>query len=244
MKRVRADWHIHTTLSPCASLEMDPATILRQARNQNLQIIGITDHNSTRQARMIRTGFRTDDLIVLTGAEITTREEIHCLAFFDDMIALDEFQDYLDLHLPDIQNNPDLFGDQVVVDQEGRILYEEQKLLISALNRSMEQVGEFVDSRGGIFIPAHVNRPAFSLLSQLGMVPANLKADALEWIPGCRGGLEVPLEGAAHAYPAVYSSDAHYPGEIGRRYTEMELEGSTFKDIKIALTRLSTIPGI
>ena len=46
MKRVRADLHIHTALSPCGDLDMSPARIIEEAKSKNIGIIGITDHNS------------------------------------------------------------------------------------------------------------------------------------------------------------------------------------------------------
>lgn len=235
MNLVRVDWHIHTTLSPCGSLEMDAETILQKAREKGMDVIGITDHNSTRQGRLIKTENPASRPVILTGAEVTTREEIHCLAFFDDFTTLDEFQDYLDRHLPAIRNNPDYFGDQVVVDRKGRIVYQEDKLLISALDRSLNEIEGFVRELGGIFIPAHVNRPHYSLLSQLGFIPEGLLADALEWIPapGTETGLSERIQSSG--YPAVYSSDSHNPSQIGRRFTELELDELTFDGIRRAL---------
>lgn len=217
---------------------MDPLTIMGQARQKELQVIGITDHNTTRQARIIRKEFPAGNLMILAGAEVTTREEIHCLAFFDEIVLLDEFQEYLDRHLPAVKTNPDYFGDQVAIDYSGRIVYEEHRLLISALDQSLEQVSEFVSGRGGIFIPAHINRPSFSLLSQLGMIPVNLRADALEWVPGCRGGLSVGISHTGNPYPLVFSSDAHHPDEIGARYTELDVDELSFSGIRKGLSRL------
>lgn len=218
---------------------MDPWSILEEARKKDIQIIGIADHNSTLQGRLMKEEFPTGKVMILTGAEVTTREEIHCLAFFDDVAALDEFQSYLDYHLPPIPNNPVYFGDQVVVNATGRIVYEEKRLLISALDQSLEQVGSFVSGFGGMFIPAHINRSSFSLLSQLGMIPANLRADAIEWIPGCKGGVPLRKDPDQPSYPVVFSSDAHSPDAIGSRYTEMEIREWTFKGIRNALRRIS-----
>ncbi|HNX85999.1 MAG TPA: PHP domain-containing protein, partial [Bacteroidales bacterium] len=49
MKNFTADLHIHTVLSPCGDLDMSPDIILSQAMAKKLDLIGITDHNSTRQ---------------------------------------------------------------------------------------------------------------------------------------------------------------------------------------------------
>jgi 3',5'-nucleoside bisphosphate phosphatase len=215
---------------------MDPGTIIERAKEMDLQVIGITDHNSTHQARIMITEFQEPDLLILAGAEVTTKEEIHCLAFFDDIDTLDEFQDYLDQHLPNLPNNPLYFGDQVVVDRLGRIVYEEGRLLISALDQSLDLVSRFVSDRGGLFIPAHINRRVYSLLSQLGMIPKNLRAQALEYIPLCNGGLEFKNDPCLKLYPLVTSSDAHEPDQIGKRVTELWVEELSFNGIKAGLT--------
>ncbi len=217
---------------------MDPHTILEKAELKGLQVIGITDHNSTLQGRLMKSGNPGGNLFILTGAEVTTREEIHCLAFFDDNDALDAFQEYLDSHLQVIPNNPSYFGDQVVVDAEGRIVYEEDRLLIAALDQSLEEVADFVTGISGIFIPAHINRPSYSLLSQLGMIPASLKADALEWVPDCKGGLDCEGSAVFQSFPIVFSSDAHQPENIGVRFTELNINELSFKGIKEGLTQL------
>jgi PHP family Zn ribbon phosphoesterase len=231
---IRIDWHVHTTLSPCGSLQMDPQTIIRKAKETQMDVIGITDHNSTRQAKLMKQEFPESDLLILTGAEVTTSEEIHCLAFFEKPDVLDEFQDYLDEHLPDSKNNPRLFGDQVVVDRSGRIVFDEVRLLLSGLDQTIDQVAEFVRRRGGIFIPAHINRPGFGLIAQLGLVPEGLPADAMEWVPGIPGIPTDDFTGIGR-YPLVQGSDAHVPEVIGTRFTVLTVAEKSFNGIREAL---------
>jgi len=116
MKLFRADLHIHTLLSPCGELSMSPVNIINMAIRKKLDIIGISDHNTTRQSSLVRMLAEKKGLFVLRGAEITTREEVHCLAFFEDNDTILRFQELLDEHLPNIPNNPLLFGDQIAVD--------------------------------------------------------------------------------------------------------------------------------
>lgn len=176
---IRADLHIHTVLSPCGDLEMSPENILHFAQVQGLNMIGITDHNSTRQAPIIRDYGKTKGIFVLTGAEICSKEEVHALTFFETARTLTIFQHYLDVHLPDIPNDPEKFGFQVVVDPEEQIIYEEPKLLISALNQSLEEIAHKVRQLDGYFHSlAHIDKPCFSILSQLGFVPPDLRYDA------------------------------------------------------------------
>ena len=122
--RFKADLHIHTCLSPCGDLEMSPRNIIQKAIEQGLDIIAITDHNSTRNVKTCMELGDKNNLFVIGGCEINTQEEVHCLAYFPDLEKLDEFQNFLDEHLPDIKNNPDIFGQHVAVDEDDNIIYE------------------------------------------------------------------------------------------------------------------------
>jgi len=237
MKVFNADLHIHTVLSPCGSLEMSPKTIVQTAKAKKIDIIGITDHNSTRQCRVVVSEAQKAGLTVFCGAEVTTKEEVHCLAFFENFEKLDEFQHFLDTNLPDIKNNVDLFGYQVVVNEDEEIVYEEEKLLISAINRSIDQVEQEVHRLEGIFIPAHVNRAKFSLISQLGFIPPDLKFDALE--------LSKHMDTSAFmkSYPylrnatIIRNSDAHQPEAIGSIFSKLVMESADFNEFRMAISK-------
>ena len=79
--KFRADMHIHSVLSPCGDLEMSPSAIVATARERGLDIIGLTDHNSTLTADVPRRLGERVGMHVLMGAEVTTKEEVHCLCF-------------------------------------------------------------------------------------------------------------------------------------------------------------------
>lgn len=165
MNRFRADLHNHTLLSPCGDIEMTPGFIVRTALRKGYDIIGITDHNTTVQAREIRRMVGEGEPYILCGAEITTREEVHCLAFADSGESLDALQNFLDDSLPKIPNDEEVFGYQLAVNGAEEVIYEAPYLLISAIDRSIEEVAAFVASIGGIFIPAHIDKPQNSVIS-------------------------------------------------------------------------------
>lgn len=235
MKSFLADLHIHTVLSPCGDLGMSPANIVEAAFARNLDIIGITDHNSTRHCRLVRRLAEKKGITVLCGAEVTTSEEVHCLAFMPDMDKLDLLQKYIDGHLPDIMNDKNRFGYQVQVDEDEAIVYEEKKLLIAAISRNIEEVEKFVHSHGGIFIPAHINRPAFGLISQLGFVPPELKFDALEISKHITPEKFLSNHPDLGQYTFIQSSDAHFPENIGDAGTVFNVSKPGFEEIRDAL---------
>lgn len=238
MRIYRADLHIHTLLSPCGDLSMSPANIISEAVNKGIEIIGISDHNSTRHCKLVSRLAAQRGIFTLTGAEVTTREEIHCLAFFEKTDTLELFQDYLDEHLPDIMNDPDIFGDQVEVDELENIVYIENKLLSNALDVSIEELEAFVHENEGIFIPAHIDRAKNSIYSQLGIFPVNLRADAMEvsW-RSSRKAFSVGKPELSR-YSLITNSDSHYPKDIGRVTTNYLLEKPCFKELKMALNNM------
>lgn len=235
MNLFKADLHIHTVLSPCGDLEMSPGAIVRIAASKGIDILGITDHNSTKHGMLTSKLAKEKGIFVLCGAEVTTKEEVHCLSFFETPDALETFQQYLDKHLSVVKNDPKMFGYQVVVDEDEQILEFEERLLISALDQSIDQVAAEVRSLNGLFIPAHINRPRFGLLSQLGFVPKGLNPDAFEITNG------VTPQAMKSKYPVmansafITSSDAHFPDAIGGAFSMFKIEKRSFSEIYKAL---------
>ena len=140
MNHYKADLHTHTVLSPCGDLEMSPRNIIQRAKEKKIDILGITDHNSTRNCKVLEDLAKDHDILVLKGAEVNSKEEIHCLTFFEKDEELFEFQDYLERHLTEVKNDVKKFGYQVVVDRDDHILDEVELLLIWALNKSIREI--------------------------------------------------------------------------------------------------------
>lgn len=235
MKTFRADLHVHTVLSPCGDLEMSPQNIIAAALKKKIDIIGITDHNTTRHCGLMQKLGSENGIFILAGVEVTTKEEVHCLTFFDKTESLGEFQSYLDLHLPFVKNDPYYFGYQIIVDEEENILEEIESLLIVALDQSIDKVRKKVNELNGIFIPAHINRPRNGILSQLGLMPENLNPDALEVWGKISKEHVLKTFPALSSYSLIRSSDAHHPDQIGEGITQMRLDHISFDEITMAL---------
>jgi PHP family Zn ribbon phosphoesterase len=238
MNKYRADLHIHTVLSPCGDIEMSPVKIVEKAREKSLDIIGITDHNSTRHCKLISGLAKKAGIFVLMGAEVTTREEVHCLTFFENDDYLSDFQIYLEEHLPPIPNNNEKFGYQLVVDEDEKITEEIKYLLLSALDQSIEQVEKKVHSLGGIFIPAHIDRPGYSIISQLGFIPADLSIDGIEISANCKTQSAFQFAGNHNNKAIIRNSDAHYEDRIGRAFSTFTMDHCSFDEVKQALLGL------
>lgn len=237
MITLRADLHIHTVLSPCASLDMSPANIVASAREKGLNLIGITDHNSTLNCGVVKKIAETAGIHVLCGAEVTTREEVHCLSFFELPEQLNAFQQIIDNSIMKIPNNPEKFGYQPVVDEHDNITEMIDWYLPVSLKLGITEIQNITHSLNGIFIPAHINRPQNGILNQLGFIPDDLNCDALEI------SLNIPLKKSIEKYviqhksAQIAGSDAHFLSQIGEFCTMIIAAGTHFNDIKYSLSQ-------
>ncbi len=219
---LRGDFHIHSCLSPCASLDMSPADIAAEARARGLSCLALTDHHSARNAPAFETACRREGIFPLFGMEISSAEEIHCIALFDTPSAALAAETALQPYLPDFPNDPDRFGDQPVVDADGDILDFVPRFLGTASTLPFSRIPDFVRSLGGLFYPAHIDRDAFSVLSQLGYLPPET-GPILE---ATRRGLDA-MQSRFPDRAFVASSDAHFPADIAAAHTLLDLPPDT-----------------
>jgi PHP family Zn ribbon phosphoesterase len=233
VEEYRGDLHVHTCLSPCGDLSMLPKTIVRMAKEKELDMIGICDHNSTENVMAIKEAGEKQDLVVIGGIEINSQEEVHVMAFFDDEEAIHGIQQIVYEHLPG-SNDEETFGEQVVVDAENEVMALNEKLLIGATTLGIEQIVDAIHRLGGIAIASHVDRDAFSIIGQLGFIPEGLPLDGLE-ISARTTEREARERFPQIAdYPLVSFSDAHYPEDIGKRATSFLLEKPTVGEMRKA----------
>jgi PHP family Zn ribbon phosphoesterase len=225
--KIAADLHIHSTLSPCASLEMSPAAIVRRARELALDLIAVTDHNSIENSFIAAALGEKIGVKVLFGMEAQTQEDVHLLCLFTDRRQAEHFNERIYSLLPDVRNNPDFFGDQVVVDEQDNIVRHEEKLLLNALNLSIPELLELVRLHQGVAIPAHVEASPFGLLVNLGLVPNELEQAVLEISCASRAENVLKIYPALERHPLISNSDAHFLKDIGRAVTIFNAAGAS-----------------
>ncbi|MFH1143037.1 MAG: PHP domain-containing protein [Candidatus Eisenbacteria bacterium] len=230
-----ADLHVHTCLSPCASLDMTPRKIVARARAQGLAMIAVTDHNSAENAAPLMRAAQDSGLCVLPGMEVTTAEEAHVVAIFGDLAAAQSLQELVYSRLQRGENDEDLFGMQVVANEHDEVEGFNPRLLLGATELGIEELVAAVHERRGLAIAAHIDREAYSLVAQLGFIPADLALDAVE----ISGALD--LAGARARFPEyrgrvfVTASDAHELDDLGSRRVWIEAAEPSFAELCAAL---------
>jgi hypothetical protein len=190
------------------------------AAAKGVKVLALTDHNSSLNCPSFAVHCRRLGIIPVFGMEATTQEEIHALCLFTSLKAGMAWSEYVYSILIPFPNDPEKTGDQVYVDEEDNIEGEVEYFLPNAIDLSIEDIGPKAAEYGGIVIPAHVDRPAFSMTSQLGVVVKGpwTAVECVRLPPKTDAG---PLD--TLGYPLTTSSDAHYPEHVARRPFELDI---------------------
>jgi len=225
------DLHIHSCLSPCGDELMTPNNIVGMSKLKELDMIAVTDHNTAMHLPAIKAVADVMGLAILPGLELTTREEAHLLAYFQTVEEAVAFSELIYPFLPAIPNRPDLFGPQTQLSEDDEPVREEEKLLISALDKGVDELVPMILEAGGLAIPAHINRGSNGILNALGFLPPDLPFSALE----VSRDFSLPERGIPKL-KQLHSSDAHYLENILEREVFLELDEPTpqafFQSIK------------
>lgn len=228
--KVLIDFHIHSCLSPCASLEMSPRRIVRRARAAGLDCIALADHNCAENLPAFHDACAEAGLPALYGMEVSSDENVHVLCLFDGLSPAMEFGRFIGDHLPPVPNDPQRFGDQPVVTLEEQVVRFADIWLANATDISFFDLIPAVLEAGALCIPSHIDREMCGALAHLGFLP-DLPYDAVEAVG--------PVDSAiASKWPVVRFSDAHHPDHIGRRFTEIETDDFTVPALRRALQKM------
>lgn len=233
--KIYYDFHLHSCLSPCGDNDMTPNNIAGMAHLNSLTAIALTDHNTTANCTALKKAAEKYGITVLYGMELTTDEEVHVVCLFADEQSAKKWDDYVAERLMKIKNNPDIFGNQYIMDEQDNIIGEKEHLLINAVNISFENVFGLVEALGGVAYPAHIDKNANSLISNLGFVPPDSTFNLAE----VHNLKKVDELCSAHPYfkgcKILSSSDAHYLEDINEAQNFIEAEDNTPEAIIKAL---------
>lgn len=165
------DLHVHSCLSPCGNDDATPANIAMLAQMVGLQAVALTDHNSCKNCPAFFEAANQVGILPIAGMEITVQEEFHVLCLFPELEAAMEFDRLVHKQLLPFKNDKKIYGNQLIVDSDDNITGEEEICLINATMIDFYSLPSMVKKHGGIIIPAHIDRSAFSMIATLGSVP-------------------------------------------------------------------------
>ena len=197
-------------------------------------MIAVTDHNMVENGPYVEAAAGATGPTVLFGMELQTIEEVHLLVLFPDYETAMEMQEMVYDLLPPIENDPDYFGDQVVVDANDEIVRFEGRLLLNSSNISINDAATWARTHGSLAIASHIDSPTFGIITQLGYVPEEIPFDALEITSEKRLDKVLPFI-LAKDLPLVSFSDAHYLRDIGKKRISLLCAEPSFEEVAVAL---------
>ena len=233
------DFHVHTALSACADNLLSPGRIVRKARETGVDFVAVTDHNASAHAAVAVRLAADCGLHILPGMEVNSREEVHLLALFSELEALEDFQALIDSVLPVGENPTGFFGPQVIYDERDEIVAMDERMRQMGVSLGLDVLVEEIRGRGGYAVPAHVYRSRNSLTSQLGFVPEAAGYAALDFAARTWRSEGLAAGQRVHGYPATTGSDSHFLEDVGRHFCTISRSVGTVHELFGALAEVA-----
>ena len=217
------DLHIHSCLSPCADDDMTPNNIAGMSVLNGLQIVALTDHNSSANCPAFLDACKRQGIVGIAGMELTTAEDVHLVCLFEELSDAMAFSDEVHGHIMPIKNRTEIFGNQIVMNSEDETVREEEILLISATDLWMADAIELVHKHRGHVRPAHIDREANGIVAILGDVPSEYNFNFVEF--NDKGNVEAYYEKYASLKKTktLVCSDAHHLWDVSEAGNTFEL---------------------
>ena len=229
MKRYYYDLHLHSCLSPCADNDSTPGNLAGMAKLCGLDIVALTDHNSTRNSPAFFKACYEYGLIPIAGLELTTSEDIHAVCLFPSLCDALAFDKELDKHRIRITNRTDIFGEQLICDENDEVCGSYPDLLSVATTISIEDAPDLVSSFGGVCYPAHIDRDANGIIAVLGTFPETPRFKVYELRDENNRAFYEEKYNLGEKL-AIISSDAHYLTGLRDAECFLELEEADSPD--------------
>ncbi len=240
MTLLRCDLHIHSCLSPCGDDEATPASIAGVAKLNGLDVAALTDHNACGNCPAFFTACEAYGITPIAGMELTTAEDIHMVCLFPTLERAMAFEQAVRARRISVKNRPDVFGRQLRMDADDRVLGEEPDLLINATTLALCEGAALAREFGGAAYPAHIDRDANGLIAVLGAMPDEPAFPTVELRDAANIAPYTERYGLA-GKRFITASDAHRPWDLPEADNacalELDCDGSDAQSVRDALIR-------
>ena len=219
---------------------MTPANIAGMAAVLGLDVIALTDHNSCRNCAPFLKMADAYGLLALPGMELTTAEDVHVVCLFPNLYSAMDFDTYVYERMFKIQNKEHVFGAQILYGDDDQIIGHEPNLLISNASINFDEVFDLTEERGGIMIPAHIEKTSNSLISNLGFVPPDSRFLCAELKDLSKLAELKSFNPYLNQCNIITNSDAHALDQMNEPVHFLDVEGRSVSNVLRALKTLRT----
>ena len=243
MNRYYYDLHVHSCLSPCGDDDMTPNNIAGMAAIKGLQIVALTDHNTTQNCRAFYAAARRNGIIPIAGMEMTTAEDVHLVCLFPTLEAAEAFDAAYQQYRVLYKNRPDIFGEQPILDENDEKIGEEENLLLNASTLSIDDAYALLAEYGAVVFPAHIDRDENGIIAALGWLPETPHFACVEFRDNAN------IENYTKMYNLngkliLTDSDAHYLWDINEADNYLELEDEPYSSALVRESLFRLLRGV
>ena len=235
------DFHIHSCLSPCADDDMTPHNIAGMGYLKGLGAMALTDHNTCKNCPAFFAACERFGIVPIAGMELSTSEDIHIVCLFPSLEAALAFDSELDSHRAPIENRPDRFGNQIIMNENDEAVGTFDILLIAATDLWLGEAVDLARSYGAAVYPAHIDREANGIITMLGDFPADYGFACMELRDGENYDKYIEMFPHIKDNRVLVCSDAHSLGNISEAENALEIDTSITEIDKIRAEILSYI---
>ena len=160
---------------------MTPSSIAGMAMLNGVRVAALTDHNTCKNCPAFFEACSNYGVVALAGMELTTAEEIHVVCLFETLDDAMDFDKFVEAHRMCVKNRPDIFGEQLIMNADDEIIGTDDNLLILATDLDLTTAVDIVRQRGGVAIPAHIDKQSNGMLGILGAFPEDIEFPIVEF---------------------------------------------------------------
>ncbi len=194
--------------------------------------MALTDHNTCKNCPAFYAAAKAYGVIPVAGMELTTSEDIHVVCLFETLEQAMAFDNEVDSKRIKFKNREDIFGEQLILNEDDEIIGKDEFLLSNATMISLDEAPALVKKHGGVCYPAHIDRDANGIVAVLGTLPETpqfrcVEIRDLENIEPYKERFDLKDK------VIVISSDAHYLQDVRDKENFFELDDEPYSGDKV-----------
>lgn len=201
-----------------------------------LDIVALTDHNSCANCPAFFEAAKRYGIIPVAGMELTTSEDIHAVCLFERLEDAMAFGDEIQKRRLLIKNREDIFGEQLILDENDVTVGKEEHLLTNATTVSIEDAPELAERFNGVCYPAHIDRSSNGIIAILGTLPPTPHFSCVELRDGSTAQYYKDEYGIKNKTILV-SSDAHRLTDMRDKefFIDLDVSSNDGEEVRRAL---------
>lgn len=222
---------------------MTPGNIAGMGSLNGLGIMALTDHNTCGNCPAFFKACRAFGIVPVPGMELTTSEDVHIICLFPELENAMAFDAVIAPRIMPVKNRPEIFGNQLLIDENDDVCGTRETLLISATDLDVFAAIKLTGEYGGVCYPAHIDRPSNGMITVLGDIPPEYGFRCVEFNDGHNEAEYRSKYRVVKDARSLVSSDAHRLWQISDGSNRIDIDDEPYSSSLVRRRLLDLISG-